>query len=105
MTAPAMPVHVHKWGEASYEKPLRDVVRVFIAGQHAGAVAFEDGTWHASRPRPKQSWKSIDTEHASADEALNAVLRSGFARRLGARAASRVIVTPRAQKIMARSTR
>lgn len=105
MTAAAMPVHVHKWGEAPVEAPVANAVRVFIAGQHAGAVVTENGTWHASRPHPTRARQSIVTEHTSADEALKAVLRSGFARRLGARAASRVIVTPRAQKIMARSTR
>lgn len=97
------PVNVHKWGEAEYEKSFPAAVRVFVAGQHAGTVYLEDGTWHAERPRPSQSWREIASEHETAEEALKAVLRSGFARRLGARAASRVFVTERAKKIMRRS--
>ncbi|HUY46480.1 MAG TPA: hypothetical protein VMV92_12220 [Streptosporangiaceae bacterium] len=82
------PVAVTCWGELRAERRLPGVLRVLVAGQHAGAAERAGDTWMAD-------WYTAGsrdrlTEHASAEEAVKAVIRSGFARRLGARAGSRV---------------
>jgi hypothetical protein len=70
-----------------------------VAGQHVGAIwRSEDRTWRAHH-QARVLGPARQTEHASAEEALRAVLRSGFARKLGARAASRVSWTDRACRI------
>ena len=86
------------WGELPAEKRLAGVLRVLVDGQHAGAIRHEGGAWQASHQANVRS-KTRLTEHASAHEALGAVIRSGFARRLGARVASRVYWSPRARRI------
>lgn len=70
-------------------------LRVLVGGQHAGAIWFEDDTWHAEAHGLK---RVPPTSHETSDEALAALLRSGWARRLGARAASRVFWSPKASK-------
>ncbi len=89
------PIAVTCWGELPAERPLPGVLRVLVAGQHAGAAERTGSAWVAywytasSRDRL--------TEHPSAEEAVKAVIRSGFARRLGARAASHVHWSDRAR--------
>jgi hypothetical protein len=92
------PVSVSRWGELPFEKPVRGyVLRVLVGGQVAGSFRWEDGTWRAIH-QGRVLGPYRQTEHASAAEALRAVLRSGFARRLGARAASRVYWTDRGRR-------
>jgi hypothetical protein len=84
VTAPAAaPARVSCWGELRAERKLPGVLRVLVDGQHAGAFWREGPVWHA-RHQARVLGQARETEHASADDALRAVLRSGFARRLGA---------------------
>ena len=54
-------------------------------------------TWYAGMTG-SGSMRDRCTEHATADGAVRAVVRSAWARRLGARAASRVTWSDRAQR-------
>jgi hypothetical protein len=100
ISAPAA-VAVTTWGELRGErKPPGTVLRVLVAGQAAGAVERTGDVWaaqvhglHPSRP----------TSHASADDAVRAVLRSSWARRLGAGADSRVHWSARAHRAAKRA--
>lgn len=101
MSAPE-PVSVSVWGELRGERKLpgrrlAPVLRVLVAGQHAGAMEWDGRVWHAAQ-QARVLGKARETEHATAEEALRAVLRSGFARHLGARAASRVHWTARGRR-------
>ena len=87
------------WGELRGERKAPGVLRVLVAGQHAGAIQRDGNRWEAQAGGPRPS---RPTSHASAEEALQAVVRSAWARRLGARAASRVIWTDRARRTIAR---
>jgi hypothetical protein len=95
------PVSVSCWGELRAEKKIPGVLRVLVGGQHAGAIARDGAVWRAGH-QARALGKITEAEHASADEALRAVLRSGFARRLGARAASRVYWSDKARRAAAR---
>lgn len=107
MTAP-VPARVTVWGELRGEKRLPGVLRVLVGGQHAGAIFRDDGEpgvngpWkgqvHGLRPTPA-------TSHGTACEALAAVLGSSWARRLGARKASRVFWSDKASRLVARANR
>ena len=94
MSAAPEPVYVAAWGELRGEnKRLPGVLRVLVGGQHAGAVQRTTGGWtaqaHGLRPTP-------ETTHATAEEALRALLRSSWARRLGRpRGVKRLLVRPR----------
>jgi Arc/MetJ family transcription regulator len=102
VTAPA-PVSVSRWGELRGERKARGVVlRVLVDGQHAGSIAPDSDRWRACRQARALSvpW---ETEHATVEEALRAVLRSGFARTLGARAASRVYWSDKARQVVSRA--
>jgi hypothetical protein len=102
VTAPE-PVYVSRWGELTGERKVGGVVlRVLVGGQHAGAIAPDGDRWRASH-RARTLSRPRETEHATAEEALRAVLRSGFARHLGARAASRVHWSGKARRAAARS--
>jgi hypothetical protein len=88
VSAAGEPVHVAAWGELHGEKKrLPGVLRVLVGGQHAGAVARTADGWtaqaHGLRPTP-------ETSHPTAEDAVRALLRTSWARRLGARAASHV---------------
>jgi len=80
------------------EDPRR--LRVLVGGQHAGAISLEDGHWiagvHGLRP-------SKPTYHETAEQALRAVLRSSWGRRLGARAGSRIFWTDTAARAAVRT--
>jgi hypothetical protein len=92
------PVTVARWGELRGERKLPGtVLRVLVGGQHAGGIERKRKTWlavHQSRPLGRYR----ATEHATVEEALRAVLRSGFARLLGARTASPVHWSDNAQR-------
>jgi hypothetical protein len=97
-------VAVTRWGELPAErKPPGVVLRVLVAGEHAGGAELCGGSWAAS-------WRTAGnrgrvTEHATAEDAVRAVIRSGWARHLGARAASRVTWSDRARRTVARVNR
>ncbi len=102
MTGP-VPVSVTRWGELPGERKARGVVlRVLVGGQHAGSIAPDGDVWRACHQARTLS-RRRETEHASAGEALRAVLRSGFARTLGARAASAVHWSDKARRVVSRA--
>lgn len=101
MTAPE-PVGVHVWGELRDEKKkMPNVLRVLVGPQHAGAIEHTADGWtaqaHGLRPSP-------ETTHATAEEALRAVLRSAWARRLGARKVSHVHWSAKARALAGRQS-
>ena len=101
MTAPAA-VSFTRWGELRGERKARGVVlRVLVGGEHAGSIAPDGDEWRACH-RARALSQPRETEHATAEEAVRAVLRSGFARKLGARAASRVTWSDRARRAASR---
>jgi hypothetical protein len=105
VTAPAAaPARVSCWGELRAERRLPGVLRVLVDGQHARALWREGAAWHA-RYQARVLGPVRETGHATAGEALRAVLRSGFARRLGARAASPVYWSDRARRAAAAPAR
>jgi len=84
------------------KKKMPNVLRVLVGPQHAGAIERTADGWtaqaHGLRPTP-------ETAHATAGEALRAVLRSSWARRLGARKRSSVHWSAKARALAARSPR
>jgi hypothetical protein len=103
---PAALVTVTCWGELRGERPVAGLVlRVLVGGEHAGMIERASDGWSAYCS-PGLARSSLlryrVTEHASADDAVRAVLRSGWARRLGARAASYVDWSARARRVTAR---
>jgi hypothetical protein len=95
------PVSVTCWGELRAEKKLPGVLRVLVGGQHAGAIMRDGAVWRAGR-RARALGRVTESEHATAEEALRAVLRSGFGHQLGARAASRVYWSEKARRAASR---
>jgi hypothetical protein len=91
------PVRVSCWGELRGEKKLPGVLRVLVDGQTAGAIERDGAMWRAAH-QARFLGPATETEHANAEEALAAVLRSGVARRLGARKGSRVYWSDKAQR-------
>lgn len=103
MSAAAADIAVRIWGEARGERQHAGVIRVLVAGEHAGAIQLgADGGWtaEAGGPDPPEP-----TSHATAQEAMHAVARAAWARKLGARAASPVYWSDRAQRLAARTSR
>jgi hypothetical protein len=96
------PVTVTRWGELRGErKRPGTVLRVLVAGQSAGALARDGDGWCAvHQARALGGYR--ETAHASAEDAVKAILRSGFARQLGARAASRVTWSEKARRAASR---
>ena len=93
MTGITAPAAVTCWGDLPGERKLPGVLRVLVDGQHAGAVEYRAGAWVAcwhTAAYGRSLSSDPATEHRSAEDAVRAVIRSGWARRLGARAASRV---------------
>lgn len=104
-TTPAL-VTVTCWGELPLEPKMPGALRVLVAGQAAGgAERHASGVWvacwYAGMTR-SGSMRDRCTEHPTAEEAVRAVVRSAWARRLGARAASRVDWSPRARRLAAK---
>ena len=102
---PATPVSVTVWGELPGERKLPgSPLRVLVAGQSAGGAErnaegwtahWYAGTTRSGSPRDRES------QHATAEDAVRAVVRSAWARRLGARAGSRVFWSDRARRAAA----
>lgn len=104
----AAPVSVTVWGELAAERKLPGtVLRVLVAGQSAGGVERTGASWRAcwyAGMSRSGSLRDRFTEHATAEDAVRAVIRSGWARHLGARAASRVCWSDRARRAAAKAT-
>jgi hypothetical protein len=92
------------WGEGRGEKKLSgNVLRVLVGGQAAGAVWRDGAAWTAQSYRVAPSLtQPRQASHPSADEAVRAVARSGWARRLGARAASDLYWSDKARRVVSR---
>lgn len=78
----AASVSVRCWGELPGERKLPGVLRVLVDGQHAGAVEYRAGGWAAywhtaAYGRGLSSDRA--SEHATAEDAVRAVIRSGWA--------------------------
>ena len=95
MSAP-QPVAVMGYGELPGQKNLPGALQVLIAGQSAGGAERDGEAWRAHWMTPATRDRS--SVHATAEEAVAAVIRSGFARRLGARKPSKVYWTPQARR-------
>lgn len=100
MSAPE-PVRVSCWGELRGEKKIPGLLRVLVGGQHAGAIMRDGAVWYASH-QARVLGPVTETEHATAEEALKRVLRSGFTRQLGARADSAVYWSDKARRAASR---
>jgi hypothetical protein len=96
MTAPAL-ASVTAWGELRGDRNLPGALRVLVAGQAAGGAERVGEAWRASWH--SAAYKDRCTEHATADEAVRAVVRSGWARHLGARAGSAVYWSDKAWRL------
>lgn len=100
------PVSITRWGELRGDRKLPStVLRVLVAGQAAGGLERTGDSWTATwYAAPTASGRMRDrcTEHATAEEALRAVQRSAWARRLGARANSPVYWSDRARRAAGR---
>ena len=95
------PVAVRAWGELRGEKNLPGTLRVLVAGQAAGGVQCDGTVWLAEWMTAAMHWQC--TDHATAEEAVARVIASGWARKLGARKASRVYWSDKAKRRAARS--
>jgi hypothetical protein len=101
VTGPAALARVTVWGELPAERRLPGVLRVLVAGQHAGAVQHDvDRGWIAQWYTASQ--RDRYTVYPSAESAIRAVPASGFARRLGARTATRLTYSDEARRLLAR---
>jgi hypothetical protein len=99
----AEPVSVTVWGELPAERTLPGtVLRVLVGGQSAGGASrHESGVWVASwyaGTTRSGSLRDRVSEHATAEDAVRAVVRSAWARHLGTRTASRVFWSDRARR-------
>lgn len=101
MSAPE-PVSVTAWGELPGETKVTGALRVLVGGQAAGGMMRSGDHWIAQIPGLK---RSRVTGHASAEDALWAILRSSWGRRLGARAASDLHWSDRARRVVNRAAR
>jgi hypothetical protein len=102
ITSAPTPVSVTVWGELVGERKLPGVVlRVLVDGQSAGGVERHGNTWvatwYAGLTR-SGSLRDRFTEHATAEDAVRAVLRSAWARHLGGRVTSCVHWSDRARR-------
>lgn len=90
-------VSVSKWGELPSDRTLPGCLRVLVDGQAAGGAERVGESWRACWYTA--GFRDQTTEHATAGEAIAAVIASGWARRLGARKASPVRWTPKARRM------
>lgn len=79
-------VRVTAWGELPAERNLPGALRVLVAGQAAGGAERVGDVWRATWYTA--AYRDRCTVHATAEDSVKAVIRSGWARKLGARAAS-----------------
>ncbi len=101
----AASVSVSCWGEQSGESRLPGVLRVRIAGQSAGGAERRGDTWAAywyAGLTGSGAMRDRITAHATAEEAVRAVIRSPWSRRLGGRVASPVSWTAKAARLAGR---
>ena len=96
MTTSPEPVSITAWGELAGERKLPGVLRVLVGGQHARAVALEDDAWSAQVHGLRATRPGV---HATAADAVAAILRSSWGRRLGVRTASPVHWSTRATRL------
>ena len=90
-------VSVSAWGELRGERKMPGCVRVLVDGQSAGGAERVGQLWRACWYTAR--YQDRITEHATAEEAVRAVIRSGWSRHLGARRTSTVTWTPRARRM------
>jgi hypothetical protein len=97
-----IPAHISvtAWGELPAERKLPGCLRVLVAGQSAGGAERAGQSWLACWSTA--ACKGRTTEHQTAEEAVAAVIASAWARRLGARKASRVSWSAKAVRLAAR---
>ena len=93
-------VSVTIWGELRGERRLPGALRVLVAGQAAGGAERAGQSWLACWYTA--AYKDRITEHETAEEAIAAVLASGWARKLGARKASRIFWSAKATRLAAK---
>jgi len=96
----AEPVSVSCWGELPGAKKIPGAFRVLVGGQHVGAVRRGESGWIAEVHGLR---RTAPTTHETSAAAVQAVLRSSWGRRLGARAASRIYWTDKAARAAART--
>jgi hypothetical protein len=101
---PAKPVSVTAWAELAPRggAKLPGCLRVLVDGQSAGGCERKGDLWVAcwyAGMTGSGRMRDRLTEHATAEEAVKAVSRSPWARRLGARASSRVYWSAKAGKL------
>lgn len=105
MTAPAaQPVSVTAWAELAPRGSARlpGCLRVLVDGQSAGGAERKGDRWVAywyAGMLPGGAMRDRATGHATAEDAVRAVIRSAWARRLGARASSRVFWSAKASRL------
>jgi hypothetical protein len=95
-------VSVIEWGELRGDRRLPGCLRVLVGGQSAGGAERKGGSWVAywyAGIAASGAMRDRMSEHATADEAVRAVIRSAWARRLGARAASPVSWSANARRL------
>ena len=99
------PVSVSAWGEARGERTMPGCLRVLVDGQSAGGVELRGGSglacWYTTTG-PGGSLRDRMTEHDSPEAAVKAVVRSPWARRLGAGAKSAVSWSAKAKRLAGR---
>lgn len=99
MTAPK-PATVLCGGEGEAKQRRPGLLRVLIADQEVGTVVYVEGIW-AAHCRTRADRHKM-TAHSNAESAVSAVVTSGWARRLGARTASRVDWSEQAKRMVSR---
>lgn len=97
----AAPVFIREWGEGRGEQKHRGALRVLVDGQAAGSVYRNGPAWVSVSYTGRGYVQPRQAEHGSARDALAAVVLSGWARKLGARAASDLHWSDRARRIVA----
>lgn len=103
-TTPAR-VSVSVWGERRGETAIPGLLRVLIGGESAGGADRQNGRWVAcwySGMSPSGAMRDAMSEHDTAEDAVRAVIRAPWSRRLGARTASVVEWSPKAIRLAAR---
>jgi len=90
-------ITVSAWGELAGESRLPGCIRVLVGGQSVGGAERVGRSWRASWYTAR--FRDQTTEHETAEQAVAAVMRSGWARHLGARKSSRVTWTAKARRL------
>ncbi len=96
-------ITVRRWGEGAVERVLPGAPRVLVNGESAGGAERTAESWRACWFTAQ--YRDKMTHHDSAEEAVRAVISSGWARHLGARRASSVAWTRAARRLARGSAR